>query len=452
MPNDERGLFSLSSDLTVFPSQCLHGDVTIPGDKSISHRALMLSAIAQGTSTLTGFLPSDDCIATLQALRACGVEITHDPDYAEVKVKGVGLYGLQPPTVPLDCQNSGTSMRLLAGLLAGQPFSSVLIGDKSLSKRPMKRVMDPLRQMGAKITANADDQYAPLTIAPSAALHGIRYALPIPSAQVKSCVLLAGLYAPQPTRIIEREHSRDHTERMLAHMGAELVVRDNHIDLIPGKPLVARDMRIPGDISSATFFMVGASMTPGSHLWLRGVGVNPRRTGIMAILRAMGADLTVHDLRMMAGEPVADLEIIGTRLQGIDVPLAHVVSAIDEFPAIFMAAACARGQTVIRGIGELRFKESDRIALMTQALRKMGVSVTVLPEGDGVIIEGKGDLPGPFLTGGILETEGDHRIAMACAIGALRAIEPIIIKNAPSIASSFPNFPDLATMLGLRFQ
>lgn len=440
-------------DLTIFPTKTLQGDITLPGDKSISHRALILSAIAEGTSTLEGFLFSDDCLATLQILRACGVEITVDA--SRVHIKGVGLHGLQAPKHPLDCGNSGTTMRLLAGLFSGQHFASQLMGDNSLTKRPMQRIIQPLQQMGANITGNINDQFPPLSINKiSTHLHGITYALPIPSAQVKSCLLIAGLYAQGETHIIERQQSRDHTERLLMQMGADIVVKNDDknknvhlITLKPGKPLTGQTITIPGDISSAAFFMVGASLLPGSHIILRRVGVNPLRTGIISILQAMGADIRLQTLPMMGNEPVADIEIRGHTLHGIEVPLDYVVSAIDEFPAIFMAAACAEGVTTIRGIQELRFKETDRIAQMVQNLTALGVQITMLPDGDGVRIEGRS-----HLLSATVDSGGDHRIAMACAIGAARAQGSIIIQNAASIATSFPNFGFLATMLGMSFE
>lgn len=296
--------------MTAFPAEPLQGEVVIPGDKSISHRALILSAIAQGDAHIKGFLPSEDCLATLHALRACGSDIHHDVALHEVHIRGVGLHGLKTPSHPLDCGNSGTSMRLLAGLLAGQSFASTLIGDNSLSKRPMDRIIQPLKQMQAPISGMHEDRYAPLMLAGiKGHLNPLVYPLPLPSAQVKSCLLLAGLYASGETTIIDPYQTRDHTERMLAAMGADITVDNDVIRLKPGKPLRAKPMTIPGDISSAAFFMAGASMVPGSHILLRNVGVNPKRTGILDILRAMGADIQCQAKPMIGNEPVADITI-----------------------------------------------------------------------------------------------------------------------------------------------
>lgn len=428
----------------VYPGRTLQGEWCVPGDKSISHRALILGAISEGTTALQGFLTSEDCLATLQALQQCGVEFTREAEC--VRIIGKGLTGLQPPSEPLNCQNSGTSLRLLAGLLSAQSFDSQLIGDPSLSTRPMKRIVAPLKQMGAMIEGKplAEEIYAPLMIAGGASLRGIHYTLPIPSAQLKSCLLLAGLNAKGPTVIIEKEPSRDHTERLLAFFGANITHLDHTICLQPGNKLEGRTITIPGDFSSAAFFIAGASFTPGSHLILRNVGMNPTRTGMMAILREMGADLRLHNEREVSGEPVADLEIKGGTLQGIEVPRQWIVSAIDEFPIIFVAAALAKGTTTISGIRELRFKETDRIRVMVNALKALGIMIDEWEE--GVSIEGG------VLSGGIVDAKGDHRIAMALAIAGSRALGRISVLEVDKIATSFPGFIALANQMGLRIE
>jgi 3-phosphoshikimate 1-carboxyvinyltransferase len=421
---------------TVNSSHNLQGDIQVPGDKSISHRALILGALANGQTNLQGFLPSKDCLNTLNALRSLGVSLVQ-LESCQVQIQGVGIHGLKPSAVSIDCGNSGTTMRLLAGVLAGQTFATTLSGDQSLSSRPMDRIITPLREMGATISG-----FPPLSIGPSGLLRGIEYAPPVASAQVKSCVILAGLYADQPTIIKENIRTRDHTERLLPVFGAGLTVNDHTIILDPSKKLHAATIEIPGDFSSAAFFIAGASMTPGSHLLVRNVGVNPTRTGLLSILTAMGADITLHPRPAMNNEPVADIEVRGTQLQGIAVPHQWVVSAIDEFPMIFVAAATAVGDTLIHGIGELRTKETDRIAMMAQGLQTLGVPLAVLP--DGIMIQGI-----EAFEGGEIECGGDHRIAMAFAMASLKANDHIVIKNCENIATSFPNFWELAAECGL---
>lgn len=428
--------------LTVEPGGTLQGETAIPGDKSISHRALILGSLAKGVSTIQGFLQSEDCIATLKILQHLGVTITQQN--GSLEIEGLGLHAFTEPSVSLDCGNSGTSMRLLAGLLSAQPFKSTLIGDQSLCGRDMTRIVKPLELMGATIRARqiGSKALAPLLIAPCSGLQGIHYPLPVASAQVKSCLLLAGLYAKNETEIVEKEASRDHTERMLQYLGGALTIKNNQIRLDPFRPLMGKVITIPGDISSAAFFIAGASMTKGAHILLTGVGVNPTRMGLCHILRAMGADIILHNERLVGNEPVADIEVKGAALKGIVVPTEWVVSAIDEFPVLFVVAAAAAGETHFTGLGELRHKETDRIAVMANGLQKMGIALAILPE--GIIIRGS------KMTGGIVDSGGDHRVAMAFAIAALKASEPITILNAEHIATSFPSFCNMANFLGLR--
>lgn len=425
----------------VHPGGTLQGECCIPGDKSISHRGLILGALSEGTTLLQGFLKSEDCLATLEALSQCGVEFTIEAK--TVSITGKGLMGLEPPSSRLDCQNSGTSLRLLAGLLSAQSFDSQLIGDDSLSLRPMKRIVEPLMQMGAMIEGKfvGQEVYAPLKIKGKASLQGICYTLPIPSAQVKSCLLLAGLNAKGATTIIEKEPSRDHTERLLAFLGANISRSDNVICLKPGNRLKGQIITIPGDFSSAAFFIAGASFTPGSDIFLRNIGVNPTRTGMISILREMGAEIHLQDEREINAEPVADLEIKGGTLRGIEILPESIVSAIDEFPIIFVAAALAKGTTTIRGIRELRFKETDRIRVMVNALRLLGAQIDEWE--DGVSIQGG------VLSGGSVDAKGDHRIAMALAMAGLRATGSIKVVGVDNIATSFPEFIALANKSGL---
>ncbi len=425
------------------PGGALSGTVRVPGDKSISHRSIMLGALAKGTSRVSGFLEGEDALATVAAFRAMGVKI-EGPRAGEVTVHGVGLHGLRAPRAPLDMGNAGTGMRLMSGLLAGQAFDSVLTGDASLSSRPMGRVMRPLRDMGAVIDAAEGDR-PPLRITGGQALRGIDYALPMASAQVKSCVLLAGLYAAGRTSVAEPAPTRDHTERMLEGFGYPVRVEGNTASLAGGGELRARDIEVPADISSAAFFLVGASIAPGSDLLLTHVGVNPTRTGVIEILKLMGADIELQNRREVGGEPVADIRVRHARLRGIDVPEDLVPLAIDEFPVLFIAAACAEGTTRLTGAEELRVKESDRIASMAEGLDTLGVASEVLP--DGIVIEGGG--MGGGMGGGEIRTFGDHRIAMAFSIAALRAVEAITVLDCDHVATSFPGFDRIAAAAGL---
>jgi len=423
----------------VSPSANLHGHLRVPGDKSISHRAIMLGALAEGVTRIGGFLEGEDCLATLQAFRAMGVGI-EGPQNGNVTIQGVGLHGLRAPREPLYMGNSGTSMRLLAGLLAGQTFASVLTGDASLSRRPMRRVTEPLSLMEAQI-ATTPAGAAPLRIQGNSALQGIDYTLPVASAQIKSCLLLAGLYAQGRTCVTEPAATRDHTERMLTSFGYDLERQERRVCLHGGGHLRACDLEIPADISSAAFFLVGASIAPAADIVLENVGVNPTRTGVITILRRMGADITLLNERQAGGEPVADIRVRSAPLQGIPIPAELVPLAIDEFPALFIAAACAQGETVLTGAEELRVKESDRIQVMADGLRTVGVAARPTP--DGMIISGG------RLGSGVIASHGDHRIAMAFAMAALRAQGTIRIQDCANVNTSFPGFVPLARSAGL---
>lgn len=427
----------------VAPGGRMSGRVRVPGDKSISHRSIMLGALAQGVTRVSGFLQGADAISTMNVFRALGVSI-EGPDDGRVVVHGVGLHGLRAPTAPLDCGNAGTAMRLLMGLLAGQRFGCTLIGDESLSRRPMKRVAEPLGRMGAQIETTQGTP--PIRIRPAPALTAIDYPMPVASAQVKSSVLLAAMYAQGTTSVTEPAPTRDHTERMLGGFGVHIERSGATVRLAGGQPLRAATIEVPADISSAAFFLVAASIAPGSDLLLEHVGVNPTRTGILEILRLMGADFSVHNPRTVGGEPVADLQVRSAPLHGIEVPAALVPLAIDEFPVLFIAAACAAGRTVVTGAEELRVKESDRIAVMASGLRALGVSATATP--DGMIVEGAGGTR-PVFGGGSVDSHGDHRIAMAFAVAALRARAAIEIRDTLNVATSFPGFIELASGAGL---
>lgn len=418
----------------------LRGRVRVPGDKSISHRAVILGALSDGQTEVTGLLEGADVLATIAAFRSMGVRI-HGPAAGQLRIEGVGLHGLQAPTVPLDCGNSGTAMRLLAGVLAGQKFSSTLVGDASLQRRPMGRVMTPLAAMGARI--QAEEGRAPLHLQ-GTNLHGIDYTLPMASAQVKSAILLAGLYAEGRTCVREPAPTRDHSERMLRGFGYAVEQEPLRACMMGGGRLQGQIIDVPGDISSATFFLLGASIAPDSDLTLENVGINPTRTGVIEILTRMGARIDLINLRSVGGEPVADVRVRSATLRGIDIPPRLVPLAIDEFPAIFVAAACAEGRTRIREAEELRVKESDRIAVAAAGLRQLGIAVE--ESSDGALIEGG------TLQGGEIESHGDHRIAMAFAMAALRAEGPIHILDCANVATSFPNFPELAQSAGLQLQ
>ncbi|QOJ31485.1 MAG: 3-phosphoshikimate 1-carboxyvinyltransferase [Gammaproteobacteria bacterium] len=428
--------------LLASPGGRVDGAIRVPGDKSISHRAIMLGAIASGTTRIRGFLPGEDCLATLAAMQAMGVDVVRT-GHTEVTLAGAGLRGLRPPAGPLDMGNSGTAMRLLAGLLAGQSFESTLVGDTSLSKRPMERVAQPLREMGAGI--ETVDGHPPLRILGGAALHGIDYAMPVASAQVKSALLLAGLYASGTTTVREPAVTRDHSERMLAAFGQAVRREGLVVHLEPAGKLEAVPVDVPGDLSSATFLILAAGLAREGSLVIEHVGLNPTRTGILEIFRLMGLDFTVEAQEVAPGaEPVGRITVRPSQLRGAVIPPALVPLAIDEFPAVFVAAALADGETVISGAEELRHKESDRIAVMASGLRALGAGI--IETADGARIQG-----GP-LGGGEVDSAGDHRIAMAFAVGASCAQGGVRILDTANVATSFPGFAALAQRIGLRIE
>jgi len=416
----------------------LCGEIRVPGDKSISHRSIMLGSLADGVTHVDGFLEGEDSLCTLQAFRDMGVQIER-PSAGRVVIHGVGMHGLQAPAKPLYLGNSGTSMRLLAG----QHFSTVLTGDSSLSKRPMKRVAEPLKTMGAKLTLQPGG-LCPIQIEP-AKLKGIDYHMPIASAQVKSCLMLASLYAEGETHLAEPAPCRDHTERMLQGFGYKVDVKGSEIRVRGGGSLKACDIDVPADISSAAFFLVGASICPGAELTLRHVGINPTRIGVINILQAMGADIQLLREYVAGGEPVADIQVRHAPLRGIAIPEDQVPLAIDEFPALFIAAACAEGTTILSGAEELRVKESDRIQTMANGLAVLGVKHEVKP--DGIVIQGFGG-KGKFGSGTI-DSHGDHRIAMSFTMASLRASGPLIILDCNNVATSFPDFAELVQRCGI---
>ena len=425
----------------VSPGGALGGRLGLPGDKSISHRALILGAIADGETILHGLLQGADTLATARALGRLGVQIEHDGD--QVRVRGVGLHGLSAADGPLDLGNSGTAMRLLAGLLSAQPFDAVLIGDESLMRRPMRRVIEPLRLMNAAL-AGAGDDTPPLTIRGGRRLAGIEYRLPVASAQLKSCLLLAGLYAGGETRLIEPRPTRDHTERLLAAFAQPLIRQGNTLTLRPVGRLRACTLRIPADFSAAAFFIVAATLAPGSEVTLENVGVNPTRHAMLEIMHKMGADIRLLNEREQSGEPVADIRVRHSALRGIDIPAALVPVAIDEFPAILVAAATASGETHLTGAAELRVKESDRIAAMLDGFRATGIEAQ--ETADGMIVTG-----GRF-RGGTVASLGDHRIAMAFAVAGMVAKAPVTIYDCANVATSFPGFVELAASAGMRIE
>jgi 3-phosphoshikimate 1-carboxyvinyltransferase len=418
------------------------GAIRVPGDKSISHRALMLGGIATGATRVSGFLGSADCLATMAALRALGVQIVqHAGD--QVLVTGAGERGLQASDAPLDMGNAGTAMRLSMGLLCGQHFASTLIGDASLMKRPMERVAKPLRLMGARI--DTQEGLPPVILHGGARLHGIDYTLPMASAQVKSALLLAGLQAAGTTRITEPAPTRDHTERMFGGFGVSVRRSGATVELAGGQRLRGTDIRVPGDFSSAAFFIVAGCLAASDGLTVQGVGINPTRTGLLDMLRLMGARIHVRELPSMHGpEPLADITVRASALRGAVIPPELVPLAIDELPILFIAAACAEGETVVTGAGELRVKESDRLAAMAEGLVAIGVRCELLP--DGIRIQGG------RVRGGRIDSHGDHRIAMSFAMASLRATDPIDIEDVTNVATSFPGFPAMARAIGLQLE
>lgn len=433
MADPQRGVASWIAS----PGTALQGAPQVPGDKSISHRAVMLASIAKGVSRVDGFLEGEDTRATCAVFERMGVRI-HAPAPETRVVHGVGLHGLQAPDGPLDCGNAGTAMRLLAGLLAGQRFDSVLVGDASLSRRPMGRVTGPLARMGARI--DSADGFPPLTIHRKSMLQAIDFEADVASAQVKSAVLLAGLYASGETRVREPRPTRDYTERMLRAFGADIRFAPGEASVLGQPALRATDIAVPADFSSAAFLVVAATLVPGSELVLHDVGVDPRRTGLLRVLRAMGADIAEAAPRMHGGLAVADLHVRHAPLHGVDVDAADVADMIDEFPVLFVAAACAEGRTTVRGAAELRVKESDRIATMATGLRALGIRVDEAPDGATV--------HGGQLHGGTVDSHGDHRVAMALAVAAQRAHGEVRIDDVANVATSFPGFATAARKAG----
>jgi 3-phosphoshikimate 1-carboxyvinyltransferase len=424
----------MSEKRTIRPGGGLRGEISVPGDKSISHRSIMLGSLAEGVTRVHGFLHGEDNHATLRAFRSMGIAVEELPG-GELRIEGKGLHGLAEPGDVIDCGNSGTTIRLMTGLLAGQSFFSVLTGDRYLRKRPMKRVVTPLAAMGARIWGRGGGDLAPLAIQGSP-IRALEYVSPIASAQVKSAVLFAGLYADGVTTVREPHLSRDHSERMLTYFGADVRPFAGGVSLVGQPRLEGREVFVPGDISSAAFFMVAALIVPDSKLLIRNVGVNPARSGIVDILQAMGGDLEVLDLRELSGEPVADILVRTSSLKGIEIGGDLVPRAIDEFPAVSVAATFAEGTTVIRDARELRVKETDRIAAMTSELNRLGGQVE--PLDDGMIINGV-----ERLAGGQVSSWGDHRIAMSLAVASLGAGSEVTIEDTGCTATSFPGFWEL---------
>jgi 3-phosphoshikimate 1-carboxyvinyltransferase len=427
-------------DYAITPGGSLQGRLRVPGDKSISHRALMFGAIAEGVTEIEGFLDGADCLNTLAAIRAMGVQVDTTPSQG-LRVHGRGLYGLLAPKAPIDCGNSGTSMRLLMGLLAGQGFQTTLIGDESLSRRPMKRVIHPLMAMGASIESR--NGLAPVILHPIRPLDPARHVLTMASAQVKSAILLAGLHAGGYTWIKEPGPSRDHTERMLHSFGVHLIRESGWLGIHGGESLHATRIEVPADLSSAAFFLAGAAMTPGSDITLENVGVNPTRDGVIRILRLMGAHIEIRHSRLGGGEPAAEINVKGGRLRGIDITPELVTLAIDDIPAVLIAAACAEGTTRVHGAAELRVKESDRLQAMQTGLAALGVNVDSVP--DGINVSGTA-----HLKGGDIQSFGDHRIAMAFAMAGLRAESPVTVRDCANVDTSFPDFAETAKSAGLQ--
>ena len=434
------------TSLTISPGRPLRGTTTVPGDKSLTHRAIILTALAEGTSTVTGYCRGEDCLNTMRAFQALGIPITETS--TELTVHGKGFWGLTEPSGPIDCGNSGTGIRLLAGLLAGQAFFSILTGDESIRRRPMGRIVKPLREMGAVVAGRKGGELAPLAITGSG-LHGIDYSSSVASAQIKSSLLLAGLFAQGQTRYREPRLSRDHTERMFQFFGIPLRHEDGAL-VLDGRPTVGWrgvDVTVPGDFSAAAFFLVGATIIPGSDVTIRNVGMNPTRTGLIDVMRKMGADIQVLGLREAAGEPVGDLRVQSAALKGVTIGHDLIPKTIDEFPVLCVAAAVAEGDTVISGADELRVKESDRIATMSRELRAMGALVEEQP--DGMVIRGLGRAGenGRLHASSQAQSHGDHRVAMSLAIGGLTAEQGMTIADTGCVETSFPNFQTVLTGL-----
>jgi len=422
------------------PVSRVNGRIRIPGDKSISHRSVMLGGIASGVTEVQGFLASADCLSTLRAQQLMGVQV-EQLSATHLRVHGVGERGLSAPGQELDMGNAGTAIRLFMGLLSGQGFASTLTGDESLRRRPMERVAKPLRLMGAHI--DTADGKPPVRIKPVQRLQGIDYALPMASAQVKSAILLAGLYAEGTTRVSEPAPTRDHTERMFQDFGVRIGRDQGSVWLAGGQQLTAAPVQVPGDFSSAAFFLVAGALAGGSEFVIENVGINPTRTGLLDILRLMGADVRIHERSGAGAEPTADIAVRASQLQGIHVPEALVPLAIDEFPVLFIAAACAKGETLVTGAEELRVKESDRLAVMAEGLTRLGIVNELLP--DGIRIQG-----GQRFTAGHIDSHGDHRIAMAFAVASLYSDGEILIDDVENVATSFPDFLQVAAAAGLN--
>lgn len=422
------------SEIRIRPIRCLKGESTLPGDKSISHRAIMLAALAKGRTLISGISKGEDVLKTASAFQSMGIEI-QGLGSENITIQGKGLRGLSQPRDIIDCGNSGTTMRLLSGILAAQNFSSIITGDESLKKRPMDRVVAPLERMGARI----EGKFAPLKIE-GKGLKAISYRIPIPSAQVKSCILLAGLYAQGKTEVTEPAKSRDHTERMLEYLGADIEVKDLTASISGGKELIAQPINIPEDISSASFFMVGAILLPGSHIRLSGVGLNPTRTGVIDILKRMGAEIEIENLREENNEPLGDIIVRGSRLKGITIGGEIIPRVIDELPILAIAATKASGRTIIKDAQELRVKETDRIRALSTNLSKMGGEVE--EREDGLVIQGACQLKGARI-----DSFGDHRMAMALVIAGLIARGGTIVSNTECIKTSFPEFEEILNRL-----
>ena len=425
------------------PARAFEGEVRVPGDKSVSHRAVMLGSIANGHTEVSGFLEAEDTRATLRAVLALGIAVESD-GAGSLRIHGAGRNGLERPAAPLDLGNSGTGLRLLAGLLAGQSFDSTLVGDESLSRRPMRRIAEPLVRMGARV-ATAPGGTPPLAVR-GGRLAGIDHRLEVPSAQVKSCLLLAGLYARGRTRIEETAPTRDHTERMLAGFGYEVERSRGEAAVVGGGELVGQSVSVPGDLSSAAFFLVGACIARRGRIRIPGVGVNPTRDGVLRILRRMGASIALENRRDSGGEPVADLVASASRLRGVEIDGDLVALGIDEIPVLLLAAACAEGVTVLRGAGELRVKESDRLAAMEEGLLRLGVPVEACP--DGMVVHGR---KAP-LRAARVASRGDHRIAMTFALAGLGADGPVEIEDCANVATSFPEFTAAIRTAGIEVQ
>ena len=424
---------------TINPGRPLQGTIVVPGDKSVTHRAIILTALAEGVSTVSAYCRGEDCLNTMRALQSLGIRIDETPDL--LTVHGKGLWGLSEPNGPIDCGNSGTGIRLLSGLLAGQDFFTVLTGDESIRRRPMGRVVKPLREMGAVIAGRKGGELAPLALT-GKRLHGIEYRSPVASAQIKSSLLLAALFAEGTTRVREPRLSRDHTERMFQFFGISLTRESGEL-IMQGRPAVGwagRRVIVPGDFSAAAFFIVGATIVAGSDIMIRNVGINPTRTGLIDVMNRMGADIQILGQREEAGEPVADLRVKSASLKGIEIGPELIPQTIDEFPILCVAAAVAEGDTVISGAEELRVKESDRIATMSAELRDMGAQISEKP--DGMVIRGLGRAGenGRLSAAGKAKSHGDHRVAMSLAIGGLTAATSMTIADCGCVETSFPTF------------